>query len=199
MSEKVSFWFDPSCPWTWITSRWLVAVSQTRDLEISWQPFSLYELNKGKDVPAEYWERTKANRIISRTVGGVATTAPDKLGDFYTELGTRFFVDQQDKSIETIGEALEAVGLSRELIDSAQAGDYDELMEESTSRALSKVGDDVGVPIIEVAQTAFFGPVISPAPKGQEALDLWDGILAAARVPAFFELKRSRTVGPIFD
>lgn len=199
MSEKVSFWFDPSCPWTWITSRWLVEVSESRDLEISWEPFSLYELNKDKDVPADYWEHTKANRIISRSVGAVATNAPEKVGAFYTELGNRFFLDKKDKNVETIGEALEAIGLDRSLLDAAEAGEFDSLLEESTKRALDKVGDDVGVPIIEVAETAFFGPVISPAPKGEEATALWDGILAAAKVPAFFELKRSRTVGPKFD
>lgn len=199
MTEKVNFWFDPTCPWTWITSRWLVEVSQLRDLDITWRPFSLWELNSDKDVPEKYREMLDATRVCSRVSAAVETEAPEQLGELYTVLGEKFFTDEADKNAETVGAVLESIGLKRDLLDRAENGEYDEALASSTKEALDLVGDDVGVPIIEVAGVAFFGPVISPAPHGEEAGQLWDGTLALAKVPGFFELKRSRDVGPIFS
>lgn len=199
MSEKVYFWFDPTCPWTWVTSRWLVEVGTLRDIDITWRPFSLYELNKDKDVPAEYMEKTIKNRCGARACAAVAAEAPEKLGDFYTELGERMFVAGEGFSSEVVRAALEAVGLSAELCERGCAGEFDEDLVASTAAALELVGGDVGVPIIEIAGVAFFGPVISKAPKGDEATSLWDGALAMAKVPSFYELKRSRNVLPDFS
>ncbi|MDP9806875.1 2-hydroxychromene-2-carboxylate isomerase [Trueperella bonasi] len=199
MSEKVNFWFDPSCPWTWMTSRWLAEVAELRDLDVTWRAFSLYELNRGRDLPADYREHIDEIEDWGRVTMAVAHEAPDKLADFYTELGTRAHNNDEPKVDQTIVAALEAVGLDDELLERAKAGEFDDAVRESTQEALKLVGDDVGVPIIETAGTAFFGPVMSPAPKGDDAAKAWDGTLALAQTKGFFELKRSRDVGPIFD
>ncbi|QOR48314.1 DsbA family protein [Trueperella pecoris] len=199
MSEKVDFWFDPSCPWTWITSRWLVEVSELRDLEVAWHPFSLYELNKGRELDEGYRAHMDEIRNFGRTAMGVALSAPDKLADFYTALGTRVHNHREPKDDDVLADALQAVGLDATLLERAVGEEFDHELAASTRQALELVGDDVGVPIISVAGTAFFGPVMSPAPHGEDAANAWDGTLALAQATGFFELKRSRNVGPIFD
>ncbi len=199
MSEKVNFWFDPACPWTWITSRWVDEVSELRDLDVTWQPFSLFELNRDRDLPEDYREHINELQNFGRIATAVSQTAPEKLGDFYTELGTRIHDNEEEKNDDVIVTALEAVGLDAGLLERAAAGEFDEAAAASTQRALDLVGDDVGVPIIEAAGTAFFGPVMSPAPQGDDAAKAWDGTLALAQTKGFFELKRSRDVGPIFN
>ena len=199
MSEKVYFWFVPSCPWTWITSRWLVEVSELRDLDVTWRPFSLFELNRDRELPEDYRKHIDEVRDWGRIGMAVAQTAPDTVGEFYTELGTRAHNNDQPHSDETILAALEAVGLAAELLERAKAGEFDDAVRASTQTGLDLVGDDVGVPIIEAAGTAFFGPVMSPAPQGEDAAKAWDGTLALAQTDGFFELKRSRDVGPIFN
>lgn len=199
MSEKVDFWFDPACPWTWITSRWLVEVSELRDLDITWRPFSLYELNRDRDLPEKYRAHIDETRNWGRIGAAVQQTEPEKLGDFYTELGIRAHNEDQPLTDETIRGALEASNLPVDLLDRAGDGEFDDAVRASTQEALDLVGDDVGVPIIQAAGTAFFGPVMSPAPKGQAAAKAWDGTLALAQTEGFFELKRSRDVEPIFS
>lgn len=199
MKEKVNFWFDVSCPWTWITSRWLVDVSEQRDLDVTWRPFSLFELNKDRDLPEDYRKHIEDSRNFGRISMAVAETSPDKVGEFYTELGTRIHNDEQPQTDETILAALTAVGLDAELLERSKAGEFDDAVRASTQAGLDLVGDEVGVPIIEAAGTAFFGPVMSPAPKGADAVKAWDGTVALAQTKGFFELKRSRDVGPIFN
>lgn len=199
MKEKVNFWFDVSCPWTWITSRWLVDVSEQRDLDVTWRPFSLFELNKDRDLPEDYRKHIEDSRNFGRISMAVSKTSPDRVGEFYTELGTRIHNDEQPQTDETILAALSAVGLDAELLERVKAGEFDDAVRASTQAGLDLVGDDVGVPIIEAAGTAFFGPVMSPAPQGEDAAKAWDGTLALAQTDGFFELKRSRDVGPIFN
>lgn len=199
MKEKVNFWFDVSCPWTWITSRWLVDVSEQRDLDVTWRPFSLFELNKDRDLPEDYRKHIEDSRNFGRISMAVSKTSPDRVGEFYTELGTRIHNDEQPQTDETILAALSAVGLDAELLERAKAGKFDDAVRASTQAGLDLVGDDVGVPIIEVAGVAFFGPVMSPAPQGADAVKAWDGTVALAQTKGFFELKRSRDVGPIFN
>lgn len=203
MAEKVDFWFDPVCPWTWITSRWLVEVSELRDLDITWHAFSLWDLNKDKDgIDPQYRASHERQKINSLTAAAVEVTAPEKLGDFYTALSGSFFPvegEGREKDEAAVLAALESVGLDVALFERAQAGEFDEYLLASTNKALALVGDEVGVPIIQVAGVAFFGPVISPAPHGEDAAKLWDGTLALAQIPGFYELKRSRTNGPIFS
>ncbi len=198
MSATVDFWFDASCPWTWITSRWIVEVAGERDLKVVWHPFSLAVLNEGKDIPEDYRKHVEEARPGAQVAAGVlAECGNEVLGDFYTELGTRYFTGGRQNEREAISEALAAARAPADLVD--RTGDYADAAADSTREGLTFVGNDVGVPIVAFDGVAFFGPVISPAPHGQAALDLWDGCVALARTPGFFELKRSRHVGPIFD
>jgi len=198
MSTTVDFWFDASCPWTWITSRWLVEVSEARGFSVNWHAFSLAVLNEDKDIPADYRAHVEEGRLGAQVAAAVEQTlGSEVLGRFYTELGTRHFVGGRLNERDALAEALAAVGAPADLID--RAGEYADAVRASTAAGLKLVGDEVGVPIIAFDGVAFFGPVISPAPHGQAALDLWDGCVALARTPGFFELKRSRNVGPIFE
>ncbi|WP_124055106.1 mycothiol-dependent nitroreductase Rv2466c family protein [Arcanobacterium ihumii] len=199
MAQKVEFWFDPSCPWTWITSRWLVEVSQLRDFDIVWNPFRLWHLNEDKDIPQEYRTHLEEAMIGAQVASGVFALFPQKLGEFYSELGKLHFDEGMPKDAATCAAALAAVELDTSILDQAATGEFDGLGNESTKRGLALVGEDVGVPIIAVGDVAFFGPVLSPAPHGDDAIKLWDGTLALAQIPGFFELKRTRDTDPIFS
>ncbi|MBM7825717.1 hypothetical protein JOD55_001544 [Arcanobacterium pluranimalium] len=199
MAERVEFWFDPACPWTWITSRWLVEVSQLRNLDVVWNPFRLWHLNEGKDISAEYRQHLAEVKLAAQVSAGVHHLFPHQLGEFYTALGQKFFNSGAPKNEATILEALAECGLESGIVERAKQGEFDTHGDESTDRAIALVGQDVGVPIIAVGDVAFFGPVLSPAPHGDDAVQLWDGTLALARIPGFFELKRTRTSGPDFS
>ncbi|MBG0815766.1 disulfide bond formation protein DsbA [Planomonospora sp. ID82291] len=206
MTERtpVDLWFDPFCPFAWMTSRWLLEVEKVRPIEPRWHIMSLYVLNEDKDVPDEYRE------MIGRALGPVrvVTAVQDKhdsetVGRLYTELGVRLHnegrVKQLDTLRETVEEALEAAGLDRAFADAMDSDAYDEVLRASHADGIDRVGQEVGTPVIAIGDVAFFGPVISPAPKGEEAGRLWDGVRLVAGFDGFFELKRSRTRPPIFD
>jgi 2-hydroxychromene-2-carboxylate isomerase len=200
MATAVDFWFDPTCPWAWMTSRWVGEVQPQRDLDVSWHVMSLYVLNEHQDIPDSYREGLTRAQVYSRLV----TAARLRLGDeivkpLYDALGEQIHHRQQKDPSVVVPMVLEQLGLDADLADAAWTDETDAAMRESHRDGIERVGQDVGTPVIAVEGTAFFGPVISPAPKGQQALDLWDGVVAAARYPGFFELKRSRTTGPIFD
>ncbi len=199
MTTKAEFWFDPSCPWAWITSRWILEVQAQRDIEVKWNIFSLAVLNEGRELKPEYRER------IDKTWGPVRVIAAAKRKNgyevvlpLYTEIGTLFHPGAKPVAKETISEALQNQKLDSSLIDFYDTNDFDQDLRDSTKAGLDLVGDDVGTPIISIEGVAFFGPVLTPAPKGSEALKLWDGVLAAASLPGFFELKRTRTARPQF-
>ena len=199
MTTKAEFWFDPSCPWAWITSRWILEVQAQRDIEVKWNIFSLAVLNEGRELKPEYRER------IDKTWGPVRVIAAAKKKNgyevvlpLYTEIGTLFHPGAKPVAKETISEALQNQKLDSSLIDYYDTNDFDQDLRDSTKAGLDLVGDDVGTPIISIEGVAFFGPVLTPAPKGSEALKLWDGVLAAASLPGFFELKRTRTARPQF-
>ena len=196
----VDFWFDPNCPWAWMTSRWVEEVERHRDLDVTWHVMSLFVLNEHQDVPPEYKERLEQGQVYPRLV----TAARLRLGDqvvkpLYDALGEHIHHRQEHDPAQVVPAVLAELGLDADLADAAWSDDADAATRASHRDGIERVGQDVGTPVIAVEGTAFFGPVISPAPKGQQALDLWDGIVAAARYPGFFELKRSRTVGPVFD
>ena len=199
--EKVDFWFDPSCPWTWVTSIWMREVASLRSFEVNWHPFSLYILNEGRELDPDYRKLTDYNFIGSRVTGAVATEAPEKLSDFFTAVGTKYHNEGRGKEdyAGILKEALADCGLDAELFERAEAGEFDESLRESTKAGLDIVGDEVGVPIVSFNGVGFFGPVIAKSPRGDEALKLWDGCLAVASVDNFYELKRSRNVRPQFD
>lgn len=193
------FWFDPLCPWAWMTSRWMGEVQAVRDVDVTWSLMSLSVLNEGRDLPADY------RAMMDRGWGPVRVVlaARQKLGDdivkpLYDALGTRIHHEQQDYDTAIAG-ALEDLGLPDVLRDDAWSDEHDDELRASHQRAVDLVGDDVGTPVIAVDGVAFFGPVVSPAPRGEAAGLLWDGCVLVARTPGFYELKRSRTRGPIFD
>jgi hypothetical protein len=197
---NADMWFDPICPFAWITSRWLIEVERERNIQINWNIMSLAYLNKDREVDAAHKEAFEkswwATRIVvaAQAEHGAASVLP-----LYNAIGTRIHNGKEKLSRELLGAAIAEAGLPEDLIDAADDGQWDEAIIKSHDSAIALVGSDVGTPVIGVAGVGFFGPVISPAPKGELAAKLWDGVLALAQYPGFFELKRSRTVGPIFD
>ena len=205
--EKAEFYFDPVCPWAWMTSRWMLEVMQVRDVRVEFHVMSLSVLNEGRDVPEDYKRHMQESWgpvrtiIKAREVHGQDIVLP-----LYSAIGKRIHLEKRgftkenpDQLRESVIEALAEVGASAECISVWATTEVDDLLRESHNRGMLPVGTDVGTPVIHVAGTAFFGPVISPAPKGEAAGKLWDGVLLVSQTPGFFELKRSRTVGPIFD
>ncbi|GII33672.1 DSBA oxidoreductase [Planotetraspora mira] len=199
---RADFWFDPSCPWAWITSRWILEVQKVRPVEVHWHIMSLAVLNEDEDkgVSAEYRERSKKTLGPVRVIAAAARKHGDRvLGDLYTELGTRFHDEGRTRDRETIEEALAAAGLERDLADALDSDEYDEAIRASHGEGIGLVGQEVGTPVIAVAGAAFFGPVVSPIPRGEAAGRLWDGVLLVSGTDGFFELKRSRTRKPVFS
>ncbi|HLN06880.1 MAG TPA: DsbA family protein [Acidimicrobiales bacterium] len=195
----VDFWFDPVCPWAWITSRWLLEVEKVRPVAPRWHIMSLAILNKEKDVSEDY------RKAMARAWGPVRVcmAAAQERGDeilepMYTAIGTRFH-NQGRREPEVLGEALAEVGLPAELALAAESTEYDAAIAASHQAGIGLVGDDVGTPIIRVGGAAIFGPVVSPIPRGEAAGLLFDGILLVIGTDGFFELKRSRDRKPVFD
>jgi len=198
--SNVQFWFDPICPWAFMTSRWLLEVEKIRDISITWNLFSLAHLNRDKEVAPEY----KAKLIRSWQATRVIAAAQEKSGPeitlpLYSAISSRIHLKKMDVGHELFAQALIEVGADAELAGAENDSSFDKTIIASHEVGIGLVGSDVGTPIIAVEGIAFFGPVISPAPKGEEAGKLWDGVLLSASYPGFFEIKRSRTVGPIFD
>ncbi|MGO4691144.1 mycothiol-dependent nitroreductase Rv2466c family protein [Glaciibacter sp. 2TAF33] len=200
MADSVEFWFDPSCPWAWMTSRWVDEVAEHRDLDVTWNVMSLAVLNEDKDVSDDYKaffpRALKYTRLVAaaKELHGAQIVKP-----LYDALGTRIHPGASIDPDEVIPAALAEVGLPADLAAYADSTEYDPQMRASHFEGINRVGQDVGTPVIAVGGVAFFGPVISPAPKGAQALALWDGVVAAAAYDGFFEIKRTRTRGPIFD
>lgn len=205
MTTKVEFWFDPMCPWAWITSRWVHEVSASRDLDVTWSVMSLAVLNEGKTVPAAYAELMAAAwKPVRVCIAAEVEFGKSVLGPLYTAMGTRIHVQGRKDYDTIIAESLAEVGLPEALATAADSENFDAQLGASHARGISLVGEDVGTPIIAIPgpsgePVAFFGPVITPMPVGEDALRLWDGALLVASVPGFYEIKRSRTQGPSFD
>ncbi|MGL5853442.1 MAG: disulfide bond formation protein DsbA, partial [Phycicoccus sp.] len=199
--SSAEFWFDPLCPWAWMTSRWMGEVQQVRDVDVTWSVMSLSVLNEGRDeLPEQYRE------MLARGWGPVrvVTAARQAHGDdvvkpLYDAMGERIHHRGMEDLGTVIAESLAAVGLPATLAEAAGSEAHDEALRASHRRAIDLVGDEVGTPVVAVEGVAFFGPVVTPAPKGEAAGRLWDGCVLVAGTPGFFELKRSRTQGPIFD
>jgi len=199
-TTEVDFWFDPSCPWAWMTSRWVDEVARHRDLEVTWHIMSLAVLNEDKDVTDDYKAFFPRALRYTRLVAAVQQLHGQQyVKPLYDALGTRIHPGGSIDPDEVIPAALAEVGLPAELAAYSESDEYDAQMRASHFEGIEKVGQEVGTPIIAVNGTAFFGPVLSPAPKGEQAVALWDGIVAAAAYDGFFELKRTRTREPIFD
>ncbi|MFC6883910.1 DsbA family protein [Actinomadura yumaensis] len=196
----VDFWFDPLCPWAWLTSRWILEVEKLRPVDVRWHVMSLAVLNEDKDVPEEYRKALEgAWGPVRLCVAAEQKYGSEVLGRLYTELGTRRHNERQKFGPELYEAALEAAGLDPALAAAADSTDYDTAVRASHKDGIDRVGQEVGTPVIEVEGHAFFGPVVTPAPRGEAAVKLFDGVLAVASTDGFFELKRTRDRDPIFD
>lgn len=195
--QRVRMWFDPTCPWAWMTSRWLGEVAETRGFDVDWQVMSLAVLNEGRELSEGYAalmpRSMRLTRLVTaaRAAGGDAVVKP-----LYDALGERIHHQERKDLDAIVAESLAEVGLDDGLAEETEA--HDATLRESHQSAIDLVGDEVGTPVIAIDDVAFFGPVVSPAPTGADALQLFDGIVAAASIDGFFELKRTRTRGPQF-
>jgi len=198
----VDFWFDPLCPWAWMTSRWMLEVEQVRDATTVFHVMSLAVLNQGREGLDEDYRRrmdTEAWYGARAAIGVELRYGQAGLRAFYTELGTRYHLGEESRTPETVRAALAQLGYDQTIADDCTTDRYDEALRASHHQGMDPVGMDVGTPVIRIEGVSIFGPVISPAPKGEAAGKLFDGVRAVMDYPGFFELKRSRTVGPIFD
>jgi protein-disulfide isomerase-like protein with CxxC motif len=197
----VDFWFDPLCPWAWMTSRWLLEVAEVRRIAPSFHVMSLAYLNEGKDdLPEDYrrslehaWEPVRVVMAAAEAEGS------DVVLPLYTAMGNRIHLEGRTADRALLEESLEEVGLPRRLADAMHDSSHDEDIRKSHHLGMDQVGQEVGTPVISVEGVAFFGPVVTPAPKGEAAGRLWDGVLLVAGTPGFYELKRSREKGPDFS
>jgi 2-hydroxychromene-2-carboxylate isomerase len=194
------FWFDPVCPWAWIASRWMLEVQQVRPVEVRWHVMSLSVLNDGRDMPEEYQQvMAEAWGPVRVVTAAIAEHGADVALPLYTALGNRFHHDGRPRDRATVVEALQEGGLPERLADAMDDPGWDAALKESHHAGIDPVGYEVGTPVIHVEGTAFFGPVVSPIPRGEAAGRLWDGVRLVAGTDGFFELKRSRTRDPVFD
>jgi len=198
--DTVDFWFDPICPWAWMTSRWIGEVERLRPITVNWNVMSLSVLNEGHDLPEEYQDLMQRGwgpvRVViaARELHGQEVVKP-----LYDAIGTRVHPGGEKDFRAATVQALAEVGLPASLIEFADSDAYDTQLRASHQSGIDQVGQDVGTPVVAVNGVAFFGPVVTPTPKGEAAAKLWDGCVLVAATPGFYELKRTRTQDPIFD
>jgi 2-hydroxychromene-2-carboxylate isomerase len=202
-NDVVDFWFDPVCPWAWIASRWILEVEKVRPVTTRWHLMSLAYLNleqrKDEEIKPEYRELLEQAWGPIRIIAAAAAEKGDDIVlPLYTAMGERFHNGGQ-RTPESIVAAIEDVGLDPAIAQAALSTDYDQAIKASHHAGMDQVGLDVGTPVISVKGIAFFGPVVTPIPRGEDAGKLWDGVLLVAGTDGFFELKRTRNRGPSFD
>jgi len=197
---SVEMWFDPVCPWAWMTSRWLMEVERVRDIEVTWSVMSLSVLNEGRELSPDYRSMMDRSWGPVRVITAAAIDhGPKVIKPLLDAMGARIHLGGEKEYGRVIAPALEECCLPAELARFADSTEVDDEVRSGHQRAMDLVGDDVGTPVISVGDVAFFGPVVTPAPSGDDAGRLWDGCLLVAGTPGFFELKRTRTLAPIFS
>lgn len=196
--ETVDFYFDPACPWTWLTSRWLVDVAEQRALDIDWRSLSLGVINAEREVSEEHRARYEVSATLHRVMAAMrADGRVDLIGDVYTEYGRRVHHDQEPPTIDLVREVLAVAGAS-EWESAIETESWDEMVVEATREACGMAGPDVGSPVLAVGEprVGFFGPIVSPPPVGDDALALFDHIVGLAAIPGVYEIKRGRSGPP---
>jgi len=193
--SKADFWFDPACPFAWITSRWMLEVEKVRDVQVEWHVMSLAYLNQNKDDISDDYREFLATAWgpVRVLIAAEQAHGNEVLLPLYTAMGNRIHLEKRDRDRAMVEESLAEAGLPVSLADAMDDPSYDDAVAKSHHAGMDQVGDDVGTPTISIDGTAFFGPVITKAPRGEEAGQLWDAALQLASYPLFFELKRSRT------
>jgi len=202
---QATIWVDPRCPWAWITARWMDEVEKVRDVEVRWQVMSLGVLNEGNDVSPEYAELIKSTwRPVRVLIAAAQQQGDEIIHPLYTAMGTRFHLQKERDIDKVIAESLAEVGLDASLAAAADSTDYDEAVRASHAAAVAMSGSGVGTPVIafegdDGKPVGFFGPIMTPIPRGEDAGRLWDGFVLVSQVPGLVEIKRTRTMGPVVD
>ena len=200
MTQQVDLWVDPACPWAWVTSRWLLEAQKVRDIDIKFHVMSLAVLNEGREMPEKYVDlMQKAWRPVRVLIAAEQRHGNEVVEKLYSAMGSQYHIKSEKDIDVLISESLKEAGLEADLADAQHSTDFDEALKKSHHQGMDPVGMDVGTPVIHFGDVAIFGPVVTPAPKGEAAGKLFDGVSLVAGTPGFYELKRTRTVGPSFE
>jgi hypothetical protein len=198
--DTVDIWLDPICPWAWLASRWIAEVERLGEVKVDFRVMSLAYLNRDREMPPEYATfLTKGWKPVRTLTAARMQFGPEIVRPLYEAMGTRIHVESRGLEVidEVIAESLAATNLPADLANAGEEVDVELIREHHAG--MDQVGTDVGTPVISSGGAAFFGPVITPAPMGEAALQLWRGVMMVARIPGFYEIKRSRDKGPDFS